>query len=483
MTTSHVANILSQLGEPDVAFHQAAIGMAMVDFDGRFLRVNPALRELVGRTEGELLAMRWQDVTHPDDVRRGEEEVDRTLAGLERTFRLNKRYVHSCGNVVWVLLSVSLIRSPHGQPLCLFTQAVDITEQRHAEEAAARLAAIVESSDDGILSMALDGTILIWNRGAKGMYGYGAEEMIGRNVLSIVPAQSRDEVDHLLRIVAGGQAVTNHETLSVRRDDTVIDVSMTISPIRDSSGQVVRASVISRDITRHKQTVSDLDATLAALESALDEAQSAEEHSRRFLSDAAHHLRNPIGGIRSCVEAMLRGCPATDRERLFAEIVHDTALAARLVDRLLRMSRLEQGEPLMLEAGDLVDLCRDAVERARSLTPTLHIGIAAEPVPQLKFDRGAVREIVASVLDNGSRYAEQRIDVTVYRSDGMACVRVRDDGPGLPPSDLARAFEPFVSLDGSGSGLGLAVSQAAARAHGGELAYSDRSFVLRLPTG
>ena len=467
--------------EPDVAFDQAAIGMAMVDFEGHFLEVNEALCELLGRSKPELLTARWQDVTYPDDIGVGEREVERTQAGKDRTFRLAKRYIHGDGRLIWVLLSVSLICAENGDPLCLFTQAVDITEQRRAEDRYAWLAAIVESSDDAILSMSLDGTISTWNRGAEHVYGHDPTAILGKNVTTIMAPECRDEIVRFLGVVARGQSITNHETIGMRNDDSLVDVWMTMSPIRGRSGDIVGASTITRDITERKRIASELDTTLGALETALSEAGTAEERSRRFLSDAAHHLRNPVAGIRSCVETMLRGCPAPDRERLFVEIIRDTSHVSRIVDRLLRMSRLDQGESLYVERVDLVEVCGDAVDRARALAPDLRIEMVSEPIESMQFDRDAVREALDGILDNGARHAKKRLDVAVYQSGGMANVRVSDDGPGLAPSDVEQAFEPFVSLDGTGSGLGLAISRAVARAHGGDVVYGDDGFVLRLP--
>ncbi len=481
MTPRDLIELLPQSGQSDVGFEQAAIGMAMVDFEGQFLRVNGALCELVGRTEPELLTMRWQDITHPEDIDPGEQEVTKTLARNDRTFRLAKRYFRPDGVVLWVLLSVSLIRSEDGEPLCLFTQAVDVTEQRRAEEGVARLAAIVESSDDAILSTALDGTVLTWNGAAERMYGYTATEIVGKDVASIVPLDRRDELKQLLAAVARGESISNHETVRVRKDGSRVDVSVTISPIRDGRGNVVRASTIVRDITDQKRMVERLDATLHALEAALDEARAAEQRSHRFLSDAAHHLRNPVAGIRSCVETIFRGCPQVERERLVSEVVRNTAQVSRLVDRLLRMSRLDDQASLVLEPDDLGRICEDAVERARSLAPRLEITITAEPVPPVSVDRAAVREMLTGLLDNARRYAERRIDVSVAQSGSMAVVLVVDDGQGLAPSEVEQAFEPFMSIDGSGSGLGLAYSRSVAAAHGGDLDYDDGAFVVRLP--
>ena len=464
-----------------VAFDQAAIGMAFVGFDGTYLAVNPALCELAGRTEQELLGRTWQSITHPDDVRPGEQEVLRTITGEARTFRLAKRYIRPDYQVIWVLLSVSPIRNPIGEPVCLFTQVVDITEQRRGEEELARLASIVEFSDDAILTKDFDGTVLTWNRAAERMYGYSDAEMVGRSLDTIVPLDRRREVQELLGRVRRGEPVRNLETVRVRKDGSEIDVSITVSPIQDASGVPVRASTIARDITEHKRLTTTLERTMTALESALDEAHDSEARIRSFLSDAAHHLRNPVAGIRACSETLLRGADPSSQERLLVEIAREMSRVSRLVDRLLRIARIEEGERLAFEHGDIVDICRDEIERARLLAPHLEIVMTGDEAILLEIDTQAVREIVGNLLENAREHAGGRIQVSVGRDDSSVFVHVMDDGPGLPDGAADQAFEPFVTLGGNvGAGLGLAVSRALARAHRGDLTYEDQRFVLRL---
>ena len=456
--------------------------MALVDFDGAFLAVNPALCELVGHAEDELLTLTWQSITHPEDVAPGQRELAAIIAGEEGTFSLAKRYVRPDGASVSVLLTVSLIRGQLGEPLCLLTQVVDMTEQRRADEELARLAAIVESSDDAILSKDLEGTVLSWNRAAERMYGYTSQEIIGRSIFTIVPADRHGEVEQLLARIRRGESVRNLETVRVRKDKSQIDVSVTVSPIFNGSGAAVRASTIARDITVQKRMAAELDHTLAALEAAVEEARAGEARVRTFLSDAAHHLRNPVAGIRACAEVLLRGSDPLGRERLLAEIARQTSRASRLVDRLLRIARLEQGEPLVLASHDIVDLCRDEVERAQSFAPHLSIVMSAGDPLVVEIDAQAIGEVIRDLLENAHRHAVRRIDLAVAEGDGGVLIRVTDDGPGLVDGTEADAFRPFVSLDGTGgSGLGLTLGRAIAEAHGGDLSYQDGEFVLRIP--
>ncbi|MDQ4142440.1 MAG: PAS domain S-box protein [Actinomycetota bacterium] len=468
----------------DVAFEEAAIGMALVGLDGAFLAVNPAFCELVGRPEAELLGMTWQSITHPEDVEPGQQEVVNLIGDDARTFRLAKRYVRADGQLVWVLLSVSLLRNRLGDTECLFTQVVDITEQRRSEEELARLASIVEASDDAILSKDLNGTILSWNRGAERMYGYAASEIVGRSIFTIVPPDRVEEVQELLEGLRRGESVRNLETTRLCKDKSPIDVSMTISPIRDRSGAVVRGSTIARDITAQKRMARDLERTLRALKSALDEAQASEARSKAFLSDAAHHLRNPVAGIRACTEALLRGPDPTRREALLSQIARETLRLSRLVDRLLRTARLDQGEALVFERQDVIELCRDEVDRTRSLAPHLAIGVTGDEFLSIEVDPGAVREILGNLFENARRHAVSSIHLCAVESDGYVVLEMSDDGPGLPHQAAPDAFEAFVSLDGhGGSGLGLTVSRALARAHGGDLSYENGTFVVRLRGG
>ncbi len=482
---SEVSQVVCAQRHADVAFKQAAIGMALIDFDGAFLAVNPALCDLVGRSEDELVTMTWQSITHPDDVEPGQRELAESIADEGRTFRLAKRYIRPDGECVSVLLTVSLIRSQGGEPICLLTQVVDLTDQQRADEGLGRLAAIVESSDDAIISNDLDGTILSWNRAAERMYGYTAEEIVGQSIFTIVPADRRDEVQQLLERIRWGESVRNLETVTLRKDRSPIDVSVTVSPIFDARGAAVRASAIARDITVQREMAAELDATLAALESAFHEARGREARIRTFLSDAAHHLRNPIAGIRGCAETLLRGVDPAGAERLLVEIARQTSYVSRLVDRLLRIARLEQGESLAFETVDLVDLCQNEIERAESLAPHLSIVLTADRPVLAALDPGAVCEILCNLLENARRHAVGRIEVTVGEEAGDGVlVQVRDDGPGLRHGQDRQAFEPFVSLDGKGgAGLGLTVSKAIAGAHGADLTYEDGAFLLRFSRG
>ena len=364
----------------------------------------------------------------------------------------------------------------------------DATGEASAQEATARLAALVESADEAMLSTTPDGTILTWNAGAEAMYGYPAEEAVGRHVDLIVPPELRPALHRSLDAVRRGEPVQRGVTTRRCRNGELIDVAVTMSPVRDPDGSVAAVSSIDRDITEERWVARQLDDTLAALEQAAREARASEATTRRFLDDAAHQLRAPITNIQASAEVLARSgdkLAEDDREAMLGAVVRETARAGRLVAGLLRIARLDQGLALSKAPCDLVALCEVLADNLRNRAPTLKITVAAdgdEPVGRPAVDAHAVSEIVSNLADNARRHAVSAVDLRLRRSDGWVEIEVADDGPGVPPAESSAIFERFVSLDGrGGSGLGLAIARELALAHGGDLAYDHGAFLVRLP--
>lgn len=351
-------------------------------------------------------------------------------------------------------------------------------------DALERLAAVVEWSQDPIISTNLDGRVLSWNPAAELLYGFGEDEMAGESIALVVPAERVAELRAALEQVSRGQRVPHHETVRRAKSGSLVEVAVAISPIRSTDGVVVAASFVERDLTESRWMASTLDTTLKTLEEAVSDAQAAEMASRRFLADAAHQLRTPVAGIKAAAENLLLGADAEDRARLLADLVRESSRAGRLIGSLLEIARLDEGEPLAPAACDLVALCADEADRLWSLAPHLDVVLKAEELPPdpPALDQGAVREIVANLLDNASRHALSEIRIEIAPSGGDIELKITDDGPGLPTGSEEHAFQRFVSLDDrGGSGLGLAIARELARAHGGDLCYYNRTFALRLP--
>jgi PAS domain S-box-containing protein len=456
-----------------------------VDLDGRIAEWNDGAERLFGLAREEAMGRDAFEALFASELRdehRGRLEQLRITGERRRQGRRVETVAQRADGTAFAA-ELIMWATGEGADRTINAFVHDLTERREAEEARYRLAAIVDSSDDAIIGKDLDGTIVSWNRGAERMYGYTPPEVVGRHITVLVPPERHGEVEQALATVRRGQGVPHHETIRLPKHGPPIEISLTVSPVRDDAGKVIGASSIARDITEQRWLASTLDSTLVALEVALEEARASEAHSRRFLADAAHQLRTPMAGIRACAETLLRGPAPSERDRLLADMVRETSRASRLMTGLLKMARLDQGEEVKPTACDLVALCCDEADRARVLAPDLDIAVeAAELHEQPALDADAVREIVANLLDNARRHARRRVAVTLANRDGVVEVRVADDGRGVTPGMEEQVFERFVSLDNrGGSGLGLPIARGLARAHGGDLAYEAGAFVLRLP--
>ncbi len=359
-----------------------------------------------------------------------------------------------------------------------------LAQAREAESARVLLAAVVEGSTDAICVQALDGTIMTWNTAAERTLGWTSEEMVGGHVSQVVPAQELPELSALVAEVVAAGDVRGYEGERLTRAGKTLPVSVRLSPVRDDHGEIVAVAAGARDVTEQRWMADTLNATLAALQEAAAEARASEDAARRFLADAAHQLRTPMAGIRACAETMLMGgISPEDTDRLMATMVRETSRAARLIASLLRMARLDQGLALEAEEVDLVALCAEEVERLSLLSPDLDVRleVAGESGTPVVADRAGCQEILSNLGDNARRHARSSVRLTVEAGAARVSVTVHDDGPGVPAQAREQVFERFVSLDGrGGSGLGLPIARAIARAMGGDLRY-DKGFVLSLP--
>jgi len=256
-------------------FELAAVGVAHVSPDGRWLRANAKLCEILGYTEAELRQLTFQQVTHPDDLATDLSETQKILNGEVDTFTMEKRYIRKDKSLVWANLTVSAARDVNGRMKHFISIVEDVTERREAEEVRARLAAIVESSDDAIVSKNLDGIITSWNSGAVRIFGYSPEEAVGQSITIIIPPDLRDQETRILSRIRGGERIEHFETIRMNKANERFNVSLTISPVRDSHGRIIGASKIARDITERKRVEAALRESQTQLALALESSKTA----------------------------------------------------------------------------------------------------------------------------------------------------------------------------------------------------------------
>jgi PAS domain S-box-containing protein len=378
------------------------------------------------------------------------------------------------------------IRDESGTLLGAVNVVVDITDCKRAEEAQALLAAVVESCEDAIVTKTLDGVIRSWNGGAERLFGYTAAEAIGRPITLVIPPDRLDEERMILERLKRGERVEHYETVRVRKDGRLIDISLTISPVRDADGRIVAASKVARNITLQKRAEEVL--------------READRRKTEFLAVLGHELRNPLAPIRNGLQIIrqARGDRAAE-DRAVAVMERQVAHMVRLVDDLLDLSRITKGKielrrdrlDLAAAVQDAVDACRPLVEdRGHELTVTL------PPAPVwVDGDRTRLAQVFSNLLTNAARYTERggRVRLTAERQGSDAVVSVADNGSGIPADVLPRVFDMFTQADRplertqGGLGIGLSLVKGLVELHGGSVkARSDgpglgSEFVVRLP--
>jgi PAS domain S-box-containing protein len=378
------------------------------------------------------------------------------------------------------------------------------TERAAADEARARLAAIVETSDDAIVGKNLDGIITNWNRGAERIFGYSAPEIVGQPVLILIPPERHNEEADIIGHIRRGERVEHFETVRRRKDGTLFDVSLTVSPILDGEGKIIGASKIARDITARKQAEKERRALEEALVARADQLAQADRSKDEFLAMLAHELRNPLAPLRNAAE-LLQADDASADERTEVQRIISRQIEnmSRMLDDLLDVSRITAGKielrrkPVALEGilTSAVSLVRSTCAAQKQI---LAVSLPNEPV-YLNADATRLEQVFGNLLSNACKYSGEgcHISISAERVRNAeppeVLVTVRDDGAGIEPELLPRIFDLFVqasrTLDRShgGLGIGLTLVQRLVKLHGGSVeALSEghgrgAEFVVRLP--
>lgn len=337
-----------------------------------------------------------------------------------------------------------------------------------AEEAASHLAAIVDSSMDAIISKQLDGTITSWNKSAERLLGYTAEEAIGKSITMLIPPDRIQEEYEILARLSRGERIKHFDTVRLRKDGTLIDLSLTVSPVRDAAGRVIGASKMARDITERKLTEQAL----------LD----ADRRKNEFLATLAHELRSPLAAINLAMQVLDKTSYDPKRVVEMTELIQRQSFQLkRLIDDLMDVERISRGKvKLERKRFDIVAVVKQVISDSQAAFEGEGLTLRSTlPAQAIIVDADSVRfaQVVNNLLHNASKFTEcgGEVHVSVEREGKQALVRVADTGVGLAPDQLTRIFDMFAQVEESpgmraaGLGIGLSLAKSIVDMQGGSI--------------
>ncbi len=385
------------------------------------------------------------------------------------------------GSRLPVRVNIAPLRDPDGQIIGAINAFQDIADVKQLESAA-RLAAIVDSSDDAIISKTLDGVITSWNPGAERLLGWTAEEAIGRHITLIIPEDRLAEEDHVIAQIRRGERVDHFDTVRLTKDRRLIDLSITVSPIRNHSGRVVGASKIARDITERQRLEAQRAGLLASEQEARLRAETLNRATDQLIATVSHELRTPLNAIFGWARMMQTSAlDETKRSRAVNAIVRSAAAQTRLVDDLLDFSRITMGRMrLDFEVVDLNSVVESAVEAVRPAATVKGITLVTafdHSVGSMMGAADRLQQVVWNLVMNAVKFTPDggRVEVSAGRVGDAVSIVVADTGKGIARDLLPHVFEPFRQEDSSaarahgGLGLGLALVRQLVELHGGQV--------------
>jgi len=376
------------------------------------------------------------------------------------------------------------------------SSASTIARRHKAEAESALLAAIVSSSDDAIASKTLEGIVTSWNQGAERIFGWTAEEILGKSITVIIPKERLAEEKEIIARVVRGERVDHFETVRQRKDGSRIDISLTVSPVRDREGRIIGASKVARDITERKRTQAELQRLSEHLEARVRERTAELE---AFSYTIAHDLRAPLRAIHRFSDIVREdyagAIDATGRDYL-RRLAQGAARMDRLIEDLLEYSRISRVEihvhPVQLSAvlRDVqIHLAADLEEKQTRLA-------VADPLPVVMGDRMLLLQALTNLISNALKFVAKGtvpdVRISAERRESNVRIRICDNGVGIAPEHHERVFQIFERLNSSelypGTGVGLAIVKKAVQRMHGRLGVESETgigscFWFELPAG
>ena len=480
-------------------FEAAKDGILILDADtGRINDVNPFLTKLLGFSHSEMVGQTVGELSPFKDIVSNQAMLERLQRDGYVRYEDLPLQTKDGRNV-----AVEFVSNVYqaGDQKVIQCNVRDITERKKAEVVANRLAAIVDSSDDAIIGKDLHSIVTSWNGGAEKVFGYTASEMVGTSIMRLIPADRQDEEERILEKIKRGERVEHFETLRQTKDGRLINISVTVSPIKDAIGKVIGVSKVARDISDRKAVEERIRQLNTELEQRVVERtaqlHAANKELEAFSYSVSHDLRAPLRHVMAFVEMLQQEAgPSLSEESLrhLATIFQSAKQMGDLIDNLLDFSRLGQTEMQKREVN-LDQLLQEVLGDFQARTRERNIIWKIHPLPAVRADRALLRQVLINLISNAVKFtgarAEPKIECGCAPSgDDETVIFVRDNGVGFDPQYAGKLFGVFQRLhsreDFEGTGIGLANIRRIICRHGGRtwaegIVDGGASFYFSIP--
>ena len=460
------------------------------DLNGNITSWNISAERIFGFTTEEAVGKHISIIIPPDYLKDEDFILGRIRAGLRvEHFEAVRR--HKNGRRIDLSVTISPIKDASGKIIGASKVARDVTDMKAGERAQAYLGAIVDSSDDAVIGKDLSGCVTSWNVSAARIFGYTAEEMIGRSITTLIPTELLAEEEKILTALKNGQRLEHVETVRRHKSGRSVYVSITVSPIRDGNGRIIGASKVARDISDRIK-----------IEEALRELSRKKDD---FISTISHELRTPMNAVIGLTGLLQLSKNLGEKERKYVDTLKISADSLmELINDLLDFAKLEANSVELEKAEfSLAEQVQNALSiievKAAEKQLALHVAIEVAPDRYFIGDPMRLRQILMNLLSNAVKFTKRgTIEVSVTEEPDAGAnissisIRVKDSGVGIPYDKQTAIFEKFTQGDASinrrfgGSGLGLAISKSLAELMDGRIYLESEPgvgsiFTLQIP--
>lgn len=479
------------------AFDNSPIGMALVSLEGQWIDVNKEICQTLGYTETEMFEKTFQDITHPDDLEKDLSYLHKTISGEIDNYKMEKRYFHKNGNIIWAMLSVSLVRDDSNNPLHFVSMVEDITEKKEAEEALKKvnteLNAILNSTHVSIISTDVDGIITNFNKGAEELLGYTAEEMIGKNSPAIihktaeVVVRGKQLSEFYNKKIEGFEVFVHkareghyesREWTYIKKNGTEFKVQLVVTAIYDNTGKVKGFIGVATDITSLIDAKKKLEKSKHELETLAERLTKQNNQLLNFAHITSHNLRAPVSNLQALIDIYNNADDEITKVEVFEHLNNTVINLSTTLDQLMTSLKVQK-EAIKDIAEIDIEECVNKVlngisnEIIKSNATITKDFTAFNSIP---YNRIYFESIIQNLITNAIRYrSTERSPLITIKTEilkGKKTLIVKDNGIGI---DLKRHGNKIFGLyktfhrHKDARGVGLFITKTQVEAMGGNI--------------